>query len=223
MEQKIYEYNNKKYRLATSLEEINLKKTKAIEITKAGYTSLFPVIYTLKNLEVLIFNSSLEKVSNEIANLKKLKVLDLSGNKLNTLPKSITQLQQLEVLEIGRNNFNFDLPDLSPLKKIKDLNLTYLELNPLPEFIYKLKSLETLNLCCVHLDEISEKIGQLVNLTDLYLTRNDLSDLPESIKKLKKLSFLDLEGNMIFAQEQKKINELLPNCSIYYEDSSDWM
>ena len=80
----------------------------------------------------------------------KVKVLDLamqSPTKLTTLPASIGKLINLECLDVSFNRISSLPPEMKNLKKLKTLNLSgnrYLA--KLPEVIKEITCLETLNL-----------------------------------------------------------------------------
>ncbi|MEI6080050.1 MAG: leucine-rich repeat domain-containing protein, partial [bacterium] len=57
-------------------------------------------------------------------------------------------------------------------------------------------------------------IGDLTQLEELYIDVNPIGYLPETIGALKKLKKLGIAKTQITAQEQARIQKLLPNCQI---------
>jgi hypothetical protein len=130
------------------------------------------------NLEYLSFkNDHLKEVPIEIKNLKKLKVLDLSGNDFKILPKEFSQLSNLEELFLNDEK-NLKLEEnievISLLPHLRILHLENDNLTRLPKNFFKLKSIET-----------------------LYLNNNFFKEIPVEVRGLNQLNFLDLNNNKI--------------------------
>ena len=130
------------------------------------------------NLEYLSFkNDHLKEVPKEIKNLKKLKVLDLSGNDFKILPKEFSQLSNLEELFLNDEK-NLKLEEnievISLLPHLRILHLENDNLKHLPKNFFKLKSIES-----------------------LYLNNNFFKEIPVEVRGLNQLNFLDLNNNKI--------------------------
>ena len=67
------------------------------------------------------------------AGLPQLQVIDLSSNRLRSLPSSIVRLPKLQVLNVAANELTA-LPDVGCLAALKTLNLTNNQLTALPEW-----------------------------------------------------------------------------------------
>eukprot|EP00913_Durusdinium_trenchii_P001755 g1626.t1 len=59
----------------------------------------------------------------DVLNLQKLKLLDMSFNKLQSLPKSITQAQVLEELLVNNNRISSLPEEIGRLQALRDFNL----------------------------------------------------------------------------------------------------
>jgi len=82
----------------------------------------------------------------DILNLKKLKILDLSTQSIKTLPSDIKNLKNLEYLNLFRSKLK-DLPDeFGELENLKHLKISDNEFTKFPKVIANLKSLEVLEL-----------------------------------------------------------------------------
>ncbi len=145
----------------------------------------------------LAFNFDLELLSETIGDLQKLEKLDLSVNRIGTLPEIIGKLINLKALEVSHNELT-ELPDsIGNLANLKELLLDNNQLTKLPESIGNLVNLQELLLYNSQLTELPESFGKLVNLQLLRLDNNQLTELPESIGGLLNLELLDLMGNKL--------------------------
>ena len=141
------------------------------------------------NLEFLSFkNDHLEEIPQEISLLKKLKVLDLSGNDFTTLPKSFSELYNLEELFLNdekKFNLNANIDIISFLPRLKILHLENDSLLKLPKNIFKLNHLEK-----------------------LFLNSNSFSEIPDELRSLNHLQYLDMKDNKIRPEilDKEKLN-----------------
>ncbi len=107
---------------------------------------------------------------------EKVYVLNLSKQKLTTVPSEIIQFTNLQQLNLGKN-----------------------KLTELPDFIGKLKSLQSLNIEKNRIQRLPASIGQCRNLTELIANRNPLEELPAEMSELNKLEVLDVWGTDVTA------------------------
>ena len=115
---------------------------KYLKIT--GGLDVFPEgISVFKKLEVLILkNCGMPSVSDELAELKHLKILNLYSNHLTSFPLIICQLEGLTHLDVGGGNDIREIPScISNLSKLRELNLLFLGNIQLPETVDKMKGL----------------------------------------------------------------------------------
>lgn len=111
-----------------------------------------------------------------------LQQLQLSGNKLKSIPDQIFKLTNLKNLWINNNEID--------------------EINP---NISQLKSLHTLDISMNNIKEIPTSIKLLTQIYELSLSRNKLSTLPNVFKHLQKLRSLDLSFNSNISEFPKSI------------------
>lgn len=131
-----------------SVYRLKIKKCKKCD-------SLPEAIFAFKNLQELSAHGVRLKVLNHrIGELKKLRVLDVSRNKLVRVPEEIGQLTQLEKLIINRNKIE-ELPEsIGNLKKLELIDAWNTTLYVLPSSITELKkTLKTIDLRQIPLRE----------------------------------------------------------------------
>lgn len=128
------------------------------------------------NLEYLSFkNDHLTTLPIGIGYLKKLKVLDLSGNDFKILPQSFSNLENLTELFLND-------------EKKMDIDKSLLVIENLP-------GLKILHLENDNLKKIPKNLLHFKNLQTLYLNNNKFKQLPIDLKLLKNLNYLDLHDN----------------------------
>lgn len=124
-----------------------------------------------------------------------LKKLDLLSNRITELPESIGDLVSLASLDVGANQLSRLPPSIGWLIGLEDLNLSSNQLAFLPEAIGSLVSLERLDVATNNLEELPHSIGQCLVLKELHLDYNRLRALPEAIGKIESLEVLTLRYN----------------------------
>jgi len=154
-----------------------------------------------------------------IGDLDKLEILQLTGNKLlGEIPDNITNLNNLNVLQLNSNNFSGNIPEnIGLLTNLDTLWLNYNNLSgEIPPSITNCTNLEHLQLNNNNLDgSIPESIGELNSLKYLFLHNNDLEgEIPESIGNLTNLKRLYLYNNNLSGQIPESI------CNIYTMNAS---
>ena len=108
---------------------------------RLNITSLPESIGQLKSLEVLVLNDNLLTEIPPVIWKLQLKLLDLSGNWLTSLPDAVEQLQSLKFLLL-RSNQLVSLPDsIGQLRSLSDLDLRNNNLTRLPDSIGQMESL----------------------------------------------------------------------------------
>ena len=139
----------------------------------------------------------LETLPKEIGELKELRWLDLSWNRLKTLSNEIGELKNLQVFHLCRNRLETLSKGIGELKRLQELHIYWNQLKTLPKEIRELKKLKVLDLSGNRLETLPKEIGGLANLRGLYLYENRLKTLPNEIGGLKVLQELYLSGNRL--------------------------
>ncbi len=138
---------------------------------------------------------AVQAVPKFIKNLKKLKILKLSSNKIATVAEEIGELVLLESFDLNDNLIKEIPTSIGNLVKLKYLKLAGNEISHLPKSIGHLSSLELLQLNSNKLKKLPDSIGDLQSLEDLHIEHNRLEKLPETIRNLQNLESLCLDYN----------------------------
>ncbi|XP_024191345.1 probable LRR receptor-like serine/threonine-protein kinase At1g07650 isoform X3 [Rosa chinensis] len=127
-------------------------------------------------------------IPDEVADLRYLESLVLSGNKLyDSIPAALGNLNNLETLDLSSNQLTGSIPDLGGLQNLKYL---YLQYNLLQ-------------------GSIPRTLGSLENLRQLYLQFNRLSgSIPDELGNLVKLNMLDISENQLTGPLPKTLGNL---------------
>lgn len=135
-------------------------------------------------------------------NLTDLLFLDLSNNKLETLPPQTRRLSNLQTLILNDNPLElFQLRQLPSLQNLECLQMrnTQRTLANFPTSLDSLSNLTELDLSENQLSRIPEVLFSLSNLVRLNLSENQIIELSTNIELLQKLESLNLSRNQIVA------------------------
>ena len=169
----------------------NVNGTKALAFNNYPKAEFNNDITKLKNIEEFTCTRSksldLYALFEQLAQMPKLKKLNLSGGDYKTLPVNIKKLTGIEVLVLKDNNFA-TLPDsFDLLKKLRVLNLEHNAYLYDDDVYDRIKNLhvEELNFSNSGLAELNNKIGSVTSLKSLDISGNDIKVLPASFGQLK--------------------------------------
>uniref|UniRef100_A0A182JII1 Probable proline--tRNA ligase, mitochondrial n=1 Tax=Anopheles atroparvus TaxID=41427 RepID=A0A182JII1_ANOAO len=189
--------NNQK---ASFLNSTNVLSTKCVirnrkDYPQKGFSRL------LVSLE--ISDIKLSRFDSQILLLQKLRTLNLSGNCLKTLPKSLGQLR-LNELDVSSNDlWNADwgwLLEPNVQSSLQCLNISNNGLSCLPINVVYARSLVTLSAEANHIGKLPFAIWKMNRLRVLLLARNHIDGIPETIRRMR-LEKLDLSDNRLGENE----------------------
>jgi len=125
----------------------------------------------------------------------RLTVLDVSHNKLETLPDIFVHLTSLEVLNIAGNSIA-ELPDsIGSARRLTEFNCSHNRLCLLPNSIGNAVQLTILDVSNNRLASLPFSVGNLNNLRDFRARNNSLRSLPKTFSQLRRLTSLILRSN----------------------------
>jgi len=119
-----------------------------------------------------ILNNFLLKNNQDSVNII-IRVLNVSYNQIQTIPKELGQLASLQRLYLYNN-----------------------KLQTIPKELGQLASLQRLYLYNNQLQTIPKELGQLASLQELYLDNNQLQTIPKELGQLASLRYFRLDNNL---------------------------
>jgi len=128
----------------------------------------------------LSFNLITELPLDLPLSLPHLKILNLSHNRIVTIPDSIFGFLHLEHLDLSYNRLEVLPTGICLLEKLKKLNLSNNQLKKLPSNIDQLVSLEKINLISNQLEHLPISIGNIPKLQVVLVLDNPLSTVDEN-------------------------------------------
>ena len=171
------------------------------------------------NLTQISINSMYEGnlisgLPDSITQIKNLKYIYISSNKLLKLPSNIGSLNNLKHLELSGNNI-VKIPN-NPLifRNDANVNLESNKIEYLPE-TFSNSNFSVLNLSNNPIKALPQNFGNLKSLTSLVIDNTDLIDFPHSFSDLKKLKNVSLVNTKIPIEKIEKMKKKLPNCTFF--------
>lgn len=189
----------------TNLEALQVVNT---EISTQTFELILAALKTKKHFKKLIlFNCEIDFVPKSIVEIKQLNTLDLSKNKIKSLPSTISGLLELKYLRLYNNrNFNIIPKDIGDLKNLELLDFAGTNVKEIPKSIGSCKKLVHLTGNASKIQGLPSEIGDCKFLKYINLGHNSLTKIPEEIGNLP-LEFLVLSGNKI-KQLPKSLSKL---------------
>ncbi|XP_065655010.1 leucine-rich repeat-containing protein 47 isoform X2 [Hydra vulgaris] len=144
-----------------------------LEISNTCLAILPDKISLLDNLlNLALHRNEIIEIPENLNQLKKIKFLDLSFNKITTLPMSL-ELPHLHTFNLGNNHLQ-SLPNFGSLPA---LGILFIDHN--------------------NLSELPSGLEMLSNLSELYAAKNEISIVPQSLTLMTALKVLDLSENLL--------------------------
>ena len=173
---------------------------------------------TLLGTKRLKLSCDLKEFPKEILLLHEtLEILDLSNNKLSSLPDNIVKLKKLKIIFLSFNDFiefpavlaNFPvlnmigfkanqiktIPENAFPEKLNWLILTDNKIEKIPDSIGNYKLLQKFMMAGNLIKELPKSLYECKNLELFRISNNKIKVLPEWLFKMPKLSWIAFEGN----------------------------
>jgi hypothetical protein len=179
----------------TQLKSGELSGCKHLTLSANLATLPVEILNLADSLEILdISNNKLSTLPDWLADLPKLKIIFASNNPFEVLPEVLGQCPQLEMIGFKANNIGF-IPENSLPKNLRWLTLTDNQITELPTSLGKCKRLEKLLLAGNNLTALPDNISQLRQLRLLRISANRFESIPEPVLSLPKLAWFAFAGN----------------------------
>eukprot|EP00029_Vermamoeba_vermiformis_P007465 TRINITY_DN3242_c0_g1_i1.p1 TRINITY_DN3242_c0_g1~~TRINITY_DN3242_c0_g1_i1.p1 ORF type:complete len:614 (+),score=100.66 TRINITY_DN3242_c0_g1_i1:511-2352(+) len=153
----------------------------------------FPNLEGLSENQLIELNLSRNRIPSVplmLTNLSSVTSLNLSENLLTALPAQISQLGQLKELNLERNLLSSLPPQISELTNLEIMTLPFNLLTEFPKELYKLGNLQLLLLDSNKIKSISDEISQMTSLRFLSLVELPDIEIPPAIVRCKNLKEL---------------------------------
>ncbi|KAJ4848840.1 hypothetical protein Tsubulata_037990 [Turnera subulata] len=217
-------------RRAKFLREISSMSAHGVDVGKDLHDLLMP----LDHLRVLNLPQcyNLSKFPDSIGKLKHLRYLDLSGTRIESLPKLVCALFYLQTLILCRCTRLVKLPNqLGNLKYLRHLDLRRTSIRRLPTTMGRLTSLHYLDVkgTYLYLYQMPPHMGRLTKLQilrDFFVGKLSSGSITElgSLENLKELCIQNLE-NVLNVSQAAKANligkKYIEKLSLRWGDDSD--
>ncbi len=152
-------------------------------------------ITELDSLEEISLNFNQLKLSKrDIRRLSKLKSILLAGNGIETLPKNVGQLH-CNNLNLSKNKLRSLPASFAQLTQIKNLIFYENEFEYIPEVLKGFHNLKHLDFYKNHIKKIPDFVGNMDNLQQLFLSFNQIEEIPDTLRNLKRLKFFYIHHN----------------------------
>lgn len=185
----------------------NLYRLETIDASHNELSSLPLGIGFLTGLTKLdASHNHLTEVPPELSGLMGLTQLIFSHNELLSVPP-LGELRKLQLLHLQDNCLE-TVPDVATCSALRELSLSANQIKEIPgEMLHHMGHLRVLNLRENKIELIPEEMTHLQGLVRLDLANNNIEDVPSCIGFLPQLQILSLEGNPL-----KKIRQDMLHC-----------
>ena len=193
-----------------SLEELRngsllgIKKLKIVENLKEFPEEIFSLD---ESLELLDLSGNRLSSLPDLSRLKKLKIAFFSDNLFTEMPSAFKECKKLFMLGMKANKIGTFDEDILPLS-ISWLILTDNRLKKLPNSIGKLTKMQKFPLAGNQLETLPLSMQAMKNLELIRLSANNFKELPQWLLELPKLAWLAFSGNPCSLSKEVNIKVL---------------
>lgn len=169
-----------------------LKKIKIAEGLTEFPRALFKFTDTLEILD--LSDNKISSLPDDFGKFIKLKIVFFANNTFTTFPKVLADCPELRMVGFKSNQLQWIPEDAFPAK-LSWLILTDNQLTCLPKSIGNCKYLQKCALAGNQLNALPTEMANCVNLELLRVSANQLEELPQWLIELPRLSWLGFSGN----------------------------
>ncbi|XP_041050410.1 volume-regulated anion channel subunit LRRC8D-like [Carcharodon carcharias] len=166
----------------SSLQELNLQGNELTTIEEIENLQRLRKLFSLN-----LSSNKIRSIPDTFSLISNLERFNISNNLIETLPNSMFTMQKLQHLDMSNNHLVVILPSIKYLKNLRYLDLSSNRLESLPDELFQCKKIKTLKLNENLLTSLSGKIQQCSQLSRLELKGNPLDELPVEITQCSKL------------------------------------
>jgi hypothetical protein len=178
--------------LLTDLDVSNLRKRSM----KALLPDILVGMAALRRVKVLdLSRNALDSIPDLMFSMESLEELNLSDNALEALPAAVGNLRSLQDLNLSNNKLTALPAGIAGCTALTCLTLTENQLQELPAELCSLSRLHKLEASWNKLETLPDEFGALRALHDCDVSDNDIVVLPASVGQLAAVAKLKLSGN----------------------------
>jgi len=156
--------------------------------------ALQKVTGNLRNLDLSA--NKITSIPRWISNFKALRTLNINGNRLTNLPEEIGNLVKLETLLISGNLLKILPKSLAKLENLKEIDASRNHIQEFPIALSTLNRLDLIDLNENKIKAIPDGVEGL-QITEMSLNQNQISAISPALAKCARLKTLRLEENCL--------------------------
>lgn len=185
-------------------------------LAQEAFSLYFPGTLAEGLLEVILKGNGLEAVPPGLQDLQRIRSVDLSHNRIASLPDEKTWdsvAASLEMLDLSFNQVT-SIEELAPLYRLSMLKIDGNKITSLEGISWgQQKQLVTLSAVGNEITALPEAVGETGSLEHIELSENKITAIPVGLCELKKLKLFNVAGNPIkdkkaMAASEKGIKDL---------------
>lgn len=176
----------------------NLRQLRSITLTNNQLEQIPKVLLSMPWLEVLVLRGNTIRFIPALAPLKSLTTLDVRNNPVDSLASdALAGLSGLRVLDLSGTKVRTLPASIGDCVLLSDLLVSNARLTSLPKQIGQLQALQRLDVSNNALSSIPESVLECGNLLALNISNNALTTLPARLRRLRTLEMLKASGNSL--------------------------
>merc|ERR1712166_582580 len=195
----IFEMRSKK--MLEEIDRASKEGLSELSCPRGGYASIPLEISELEGIEVLDLNHNIidedhiDETFFRNPNTQSIRILDLTSNRLQEIPKEIEHLINVEILKIGQNCLSDLKETMGQWVNLTHLNIAHNKISTMPNACASWVNLEVLLANSNSFIGIPVGVGMWQKLKKINMGCNSMGTLPEEIGHWKLIQEIDFSGN----------------------------